>query len=217
MTLPSWHLSRLAIQMNKVVLYMKKFLSIAVAAICLFTMVIFVSCGKEADSEDVAALSNEIFEGLEADFNTAVSILTYQMCKPVDYSDGVDKNGNLLVLDGDWYIPLVEEYDTADEINAVLKRVYTEQKCAALSSELFGEGGTFKEIDGALYCEAGDIVYQPFNLPFESASRLSDTEILAKTSVTYDSGDVSFEIVFKNENGDWRIDKLTEDGRDVDY
>ena len=84
---------------------MKKFLSIAIAAICLFTMVIFVSCGTESDDEDVAALSNEIFDGLEGDFNAALSILTNQACKPVDYSDGVDKNGNLIEIDGDWYIP----------------------------------------------------------------------------------------------------------------
>ena len=196
---------------------MKKFLSIAIAAICLFTMVIFVSCGKESSDEDVAALSNEIFDGLESDFNAALSILTNQACKPVDYSDGVDKNGNLIEIDGGWYIPLIEEYNTADEINAVLKSVYTEQKCAALSSKLFGEGGRLKEIDGALYCEAGDIVYTQFNLPFESASKVGDDEIVAKTSVTYDSGDVPFEITFKNENGEWRIDKLTEDGREVDY
>ena len=98
-----------------------------------------------------------------------------------------------------------------------MKSVYTEQKCAALSSKLFGEGGRLKEIDGALYCEAGDIVYTQFNLPFESASKVGDDEIVAKTSVTYDSGDVPFEITFKNENGEWRIDKLTEDGREVDY
>ena len=167
--------------------------------------------------KDAKALADEIFDDLEDDYRIAAAILTNQVSKPVNYSDGVDKNGNLREIDGDWYIPLVEEYDTVDEIMVVFRKVYTEQKCDKLYSELFGEDGYMKEIDGTLYCGDWDVSYYPFNVPIESAERISDIEILAKTSVTYDSGDVPYEISFKYEHGDWRIDKLSEDGREVNY
>lgn len=184
-------------------------------ALYLGTMV-GCTAGKPSDSdagEDYSGMTpveiaNKALDDLEDDLRTAVSVLTMNMTEPVHVADGVDQIGNLREIDGEIYIPMHENYDTVDEIMELMHRVYTDKKCAEIQSEYFED--TFKEVDGRVYCIAGDMPYTPFNKPIPNAKRVSDTEILAKTTISYDGEDVSYEITLKFEDGKWKIDEENE-------
>ena len=166
--------------------------------------------------EETTALANEIMEGLLDDYREAVNILLLDAAKPVSYSNGVDEYGNL-VIDGDeWYIRMQDEYNTPEKVMDVMHSVFTNEKCDAIYLQYFVESKTFKMIDGELYCADGGMGYSSFNTPFEGAVKISDTEILAKTKIVYDA-DYPYEVTFKYEDGEWKIDKLVEDGREVNF
>ncbi len=167
--------------------------------------------------EETTALANEIMEGLLDDYREAVNILLLNAAKPVSYSNGVDEYGNL-VIDGDeWYIRMQDEYNTPEKVMDVMHSVFTNEKCDAIYLQYFVESETFKMIDGELCCVDGGRGYSSFNTPFEGAGQISDTEILAKTRVVYDGVDYPYEVTFKYEDGEWKIDKLAEDGMEVNF
>ncbi len=173
---------------------------------------------------NIAELANEILENLERDYRTTVDILTMHMTEPINLVEGVDQLGNLRDIDGVTYVPMLEDYDTIDEIMEVFRRVYTEEKCDTLYSHYLDTESTgfMKEVDGKLYAMAiGEQGHSFFEQPITSAGQISETEILAKTTVKYDFGDVPYEITLKYENGEWKIDKLveymSEEGREMSY
>lgn len=167
-----------------------------------------------ATAEEIA---NKALTDLEDDHMTTVAIFTMNMTEPVNLVEGVDQLGNLREIDGVSYIPMKEDYDTLDEIMDVFHRVYTEEKCAKLYSNYLDDTGFMKEVDGKLYCIGGGNGYTHFNMPIESAESISGTEILANTSVTYDFGDIPYEITLKYEDGKWKIDKLLQNGTEYSY
>lgn len=174
-------------------------------------------------TDETTSLANDILANLERDRLITVNILAMNKTEPVMVIEGVDQYGNLREIDGATYIPMQEDYDTIDEIMEAFHKVYTNEKCETLYSQYLDENNTgfMKEIDGKLYCIEGDMVLAPYNLPIDSAERISETEILAKTTKTYDTGDVPYEITLKYEDGVWKIDKLieymSEEGREVSY
>lgn len=176
----------------------------------------------ESEVDDYSGMSteeiaNKVLTDLEDDHKTAVAIFTMNMTEPVNLVEGVDQLGNLREIDGVSYIPMKEDYDTLEEIMDVLHRVYTEEKCTELYSHYLDDTGFMKEVDGRLYCIGGGGGYIPFNMPIGSAESISETEILVKTSVTYDFGEVPYEITLKYEDGKWKIHKLLENGRELSY
>lgn len=174
-------------------------------------------------TDETTSLANDILANLERDRLITVNILAMNKTEPVMVIEGVDQYGNLREIDGATYIPMQEDYDTIDEIMEAFHKVYTNEKCETLYSQYLDENNTgfMKEIDGKLYCIEGDMVLAPYNLPIDSAERISETEILAKTTKTYDTGDVPYEITLKYEDGVWKIDKLieymSEEGREESY
>lgn len=175
-------------------------------------------------ADDVLVLANQIYEYLEYYYRTTVYILNMHMTEPINLVEGVDQLGNLREIDGVTYVPMIEDYDTIDKIMEVFRRVYTEEKCDTLYSRYLDADNTgfMKEVDGKLYAMAtGELGHTFFNVPITSAEQISETEILAKTTVTYDSGDVPYEITFKYEDEQWKIDKLvefmSEEGRELSY
>lgn len=177
---------------------------------------------SESEVDDYSGMSteeiaNKALTDLEDDHKTAVAIFTMNMTEPVNLVEGVDQLGNLREIDGVSYIPMKEDYDTLEEIMDVLHRVYTEEKCTELYSHYLDDTGFMKEVDGRLYCIGGGGGYIPFNMPIGSAESISETEILVKTSVTYDFGEVPYEITLKYEDGKWKIHKLLENGRELSY
>ncbi len=174
--------------------------------------------------DDATALANEIYKSLERDYRTTVDILTMHMTEPINIVEGVDQIGNLREIDGVTYVPMIEDYDTIDEIMEVLRRVYTEEKCDTLYSHYLDTESTgfMKEVDGKLYAMAiGEQGHNYFNLPITSASAVGDSTIFANTTITYDFGDVPYEITFRYEYGQWKIDELyeyiNEEGRELSY
>ena len=167
-----------------------------------------------ATAEEIA---NRALTDLEDDHMITVAILTMNMAEPVNLVEGVDQSGNLRIIDGGSYSPMKEDYDTLDEIMDVFHRVYTEEKCAKLYSNYLDDTGFMKEVDGKLYCMAGGNGYTHFNMPIDSAESISETEILARTSITYNSGDIPYEITLKYEDGKWKIDKLLQNGIEYSY
>lgn len=167
-----------------------------------------------ATAEEIA---NKALTDLADDHMITVAILTMNMAEPVNLVEGVDQSGNLHIIDGGSYSPMKEDYDTLDEIMDVFHKVYTEEKCAKLYSNYLDDTGFMKEVDGKLYCIAGGNGYIHFNMPIESAESISETEILARTSITYNSGDVPYEITLKYEDGKWKIDKLLQNGIEYSY
>lgn len=165
----------------------------------------------------VEEIANRALTDLEDDHMITVAILTMNMAEPVNLVEGVDQSGNLRIIDGGSYSPMKEDYDTFDEIMDIFHKVYTEEKCAKLYSNYLDDTGFMKEVDGKLYCMAGGNGYTHFNMPIESAESISETEILAKTSITYNSGDVPYEITLKYEDGKWKIDKLLQNGTEYSY
>lgn len=179
---------------------------------------------ESVTTEKALTMANEIFAGLESHYRTTVDILTMNYTEPMEIVEGVDILGNIREIDGVSYVPMKEEFDTIDKIMSVVHTVYTAEKSATLYSQYFDENNTgfMKTVDGKLYAMAtGYLPYTDFNLPFTSAERISDTEIVAKTVIAYDSGDVPYEVTFKNEGGQWKIAKLVEyvsdEGREVSY
>jgi len=177
--------------------------------------------GDETDGEDITALANEIIDNLFDDYKTVVDILNFNKTEPVSVVDGVDENGNLIQIDGMNYIRMQADYDTIDEIIAAFKKVFTAAKSDELKEAYFGEGKAFmKEVDGVLYIIEADNIHHMFDRPVQTAQMLSEDEILATTTVTYEVVDVEqkpYEIILKKENGEWRIDKLTQNGAEVGY
>lgn len=167
-----------------------------------------------ATAEEIA---NKALTDLEGDYNITIAILTMNMTEPVNLVEGVDQLGNLREIDGVSYIPMKEDYDTIDEIMEVFHKVYTEEKCAKLYSNYLDDTGFMKEVDGKLYCMGGGKGHTAFNMPIKSAEKISETEILAKTSATFEYGDVLYEITLKYEDGKWKIGKLSVDGREFSY
>lgn len=173
--------------------------------------------GNSDGSATVEKIANKALTDLEDDYNTTIAILTMNMTEPVNLVEGVDQLGNLREIDGVSYIPMKEDYDTIDEIMEVFHKVYTEEKCAELYSNYLDDTGFMKEVDGKLYCMGGGKGHTPFNMPIESAEKISETEILAKTSATFEYGDVLYEITLKYEDEKWKIGKLSVDGREFSY
>ncbi len=167
--------------------------------------------------EETTALANEIIDGLYDDFVIAANILNLNMTEPSSYSDGVDEYGNLIIDDSGWYIRMKADYNTKEKIDEAMHKVFSNEKCDDISSRYLSEDSTtFKMFDGELYCIMADKVYSAFKLPVESAVRISEDEILAKTIINYVGIDYPYEIILKNEDGVWKIDKLVDDGREVD-
>ncbi len=164
---------------------------------------------------------NKIYRQLMYDYQEAVYILTYSATEDAYVMNGVDQIGNLREIDGETYIPMVEYYDTPDEIKQQLSLAFTKQKCDKLYKQYFEDNSRLKVIDGRFYCPLADVVYTPFKTPFESAVQISDTEILAKTVIEYDDENVPCEVTFKYEDDKWKIDKLveymSEEGRERSY
>ncbi len=175
----------------------------------------------EPVEEDVTALANEIIDSLYDDYKTVVDILNFNKTEPVSVVDGVDENGNIVQIDGMNYIRMQADYDTLDEILAAFNKVFTAAKSDELKEAYFGEGKAFmKEVDGVLYIIEADDIHLMFDRPIQSAQKLSEDEILATTTVTYEVVDVEqkpYEILLKKENGEWRIDKLTQNGAEIGY
>lgn len=174
-----------------------------------------------ATVDDVTALANEIIDSLYDDYSTVVDILNFNKTEPVNAVDGVDENGNLVQIDGMNYIRMQADYDTLDEILAAFNKVFTAAKCEELKEAYFGEGKAFmKEVDGVLYVIEADNIHHMFERPVQAAQKLSEDEILATTTVTYEVAEVvqePYEIILKKENGEWRIDRLTQNGAEVGY
>lgn len=164
---------------------------------------------------------NQVYRRLMYDYYEAVNILSFNACESAHVMNGVDQIGNLREIEGETYIPMVERYDTPEEIKQQLSLVFTKQKCDELYKRFFEENDNLKVIDGRFYCPWADVVCIPFKTPFESAVQISDSEILAKTVVEYDDKTVPCEITFKYEDGEWKIDKLveymSEEGRERSY
>ncbi len=164
---------------------------------------------------------NKIYRQLMYDYQEAVYILTYSATEDAYVMNGVDQIGNLREIDGETYIPMVEYYDTPEEIKRQLSLAFTKQKCDKLYKQYFEDNSRLKVIDGRFYCPLADVVYTPFKTPFESAVQISDTEILAKTVIEYDDENVPCEVTFKYEDDKWKIDKLveymSEEGRERSY
>lgn len=175
----------------------------------------------EASDEDITALANEIIDNLFEDYTTVVDILNFNKTEPVSVVDGVDENGNIVQIDGMNYIRMQADYDTLDEILSAFNRVFTSAKSDELKEAYFGEGKAFmKEVDGVLYIIEADNIHHMFDRPVQTARKLSEDEIIATTTVTYEVAEVMqepYEIVLKKENGEWKIDKLTENGAEVGY
>ena len=164
---------------------------------------------------------NQIYRRLMYDYYETVNILSFNACESAHVMNGVDQIGNLREIEGETYIPMVESYDTPEEIKQQLSLVFTKQKCDELYKQFFEENDNLKVIDGRFYCPWADVVRIPFKTPFESAVQISDSEILAKTVVEYDDKTVPCEITFKYEDGEWKIDRLveymSEEGRERSY
>lgn len=169
--------------------------------------------------EETTALANEILNGLDADRELALDILSGNMLEAAWVQNGVDQYGNLLFIDVVGYdgmeytqtfIPFKEPYDTLESIMEVMHRVYTEEKCADIYCRYYEDNQYIIEVDGRLYHAMSDVILTPFDQPFLNAVRISDDEILAITTITYDdSGDVfDYEMVLKNESGEWKIHKM---------
>lgn len=175
----------------------------------------------EPVEEDITVIANGIIDNLYDDYKTVVDILNFNKTEPVSVVDGVDENGNMIQIDGMNYIRMQADYDTLDEILAAFNKVFTAAKCDALKEAYFGEGKAFmKEVDGVLYIIEADNIHLMFDRPIQSAQKVSDDEIVATTTVTHEVAEVMvkpYEIVLKRENGEWRIDKLTQNGAEVDY
>ena len=172
----------------------------------------------EPIDEETTALANEIIDGLHDDFVIAVDILSFNKMEPSSYADGVDEYGNLIKDEDGWYIRMQPEYNTVEEIEEAMHKVFSNRKCDDISSSYLSEDSTsFKMFDGELYGIMADRPYSYFKLPVDSAVRISEDEILAKTTVNYDDGDYPYEITLVKEDDVWKIDKLTEDGREVNY
>lgn len=179
---------------------------------------------NDEPADDTATLANDILTNLEQNYKTTVDILTMHMTESINLVEGVDQIGNLREIDGVTYVPMLEDYDTINEIMEVFRRVYTEDKCDTLYSQYLDSDSTgfMKEVDGKLYAMAiGEQGHNFFKLPITGAEKISDTEILAKTSTAYDFGDVPYEITLKYEDGEWKIDRLieymSEEGREMSY
>lgn len=172
----------------------------------------------EPIDEETTALANEIIDGLHDDLVIAVDILSFNKMEPSSYADGVDEYGNLVKDEDGWYIRMQADYNTKEKIEEAMHKVFSNRKCDDISSSYLSEDSTsFKMFDGELYGIMADRPYSPFKLPVDSAVRISEDEILAKTTVNYVGEDYPYEITLVKENDVWKIDRLTLDGIEVNY
>ena len=168
--------------------------------------------------EETAALANEIIEGLSDDMELVREILHLRKLEPSAVSNGVDLYGNIVYLDVTLsdgtvlehaeFIPFLEPYDTIENCMAIIRSVYTEEHSERLYSDFFVDKYLIQEVDGKLYGGLADRIDFSFDVPIQNAVRVSDDEIIAITTITYDITQEikDYEITLKNENGEWRVD-----------
>lgn len=168
--------------------------------------------------EETAALANEIIDGLRDDMALVREILHLRKLEPSAMTNGVDQYGNIIyldvtlsdgtVLENAEYIPFLEPYDTIEKCMAIIRSVYTDGHSEQLYSDFFEDNYLIQEVDGKLYGGLADRVDDSFDLPVQNAVKVSDDEIVAITTITFDdSGDVfDYEISLKNEAGEWKVD-----------
>ena len=158
--------------------------------------------------EETTALANEIINGLDSDMRIVRSILNNEQ---IEEDEEKDISLTVTYWNGDTYegtyAPFKEPYDTVDKCMEIFHRVYTDEHCEELYSYYFVDR-YIREVDGKLY---GAIIADPYgwyDLPIQNAVKVSNDEIIAITTITFDDAGESkdFEIVLKNEDGEWKVD-----------
>lgn len=169
------------------------------------------------EETDPLELANEIIAGLRDDLKICSDLANYN-CEVSGGIDGVEvqrRDGSTTTVTLAMIAP---PYDTLDSWLAQMHKVFTDEHCNALKEDLFGifGSGWYHEYEGKIGFEAADGVQSWISIPFASAEFISDTEIIAKTTIP-DDYDINFylrdAVTFKKENGEWKIDRLiTYDG-----
>ena len=178
-----------------------------------------VSEPDELPTDDTTALANEIISKLESDMGLVRSILHLRETESVHVTEGVDQIGNLIYLDvthsdgsvsAEPYVPFVEQYNTVEKCMEVMHRANTSEKCEKLYADYIENSRLIQEVDGKLYSAMADYVDDWFDMPIQSAEKISDGEIVAITTLTYHGNgeSVPYEITLKTENDEWKVDKM---------
>ncbi len=151
-----------------------------------------VSFDPEATNE---ALSLDLWDNFtEAD-------LLLMLCKT--------GGGEWIIRDGRDFIPLVEEYDTMEECEALLEKVFTREFRELILHNQFGRHRQFIEADGKMYCSAADFAGTLIcDLPIKGAVYTGVDKMTAVTTFTQDhDGDNVDDYLFylEKEDGSWKI------------
>lgn len=170
--------------------------------------------------EETTALANEILNGLNSDLMLSRSILHLNQMERASVKNGEDQIGNIIYIDitdddgtvliTNPFVPFLEPYDTIEKCMEIIHKVYTSEHSEQLYTSHFAESSAIQEVDGKLYGTLADWVDDWFDLPVQNAIRISDDEILAITTLTYHDVDEPdhYEITLKNEDGEWKVDKM---------
>ncbi len=99
-------------------------------------------------------------------------------------------------------------FDTPEGCMEAIRSVYTDD-AAKECEPYFEEDDYTKIVDGYLYFADSEPVRYMLNMPLKSAEVVSESEIIAKSFFVWqDRSRSEAEIVFKRENGEWKIDGI---------
>ena len=191
--------------------------AVLLAAVITLTVALgtMVGCtvGERENISDPLEKANEIIEALRnsGDFELANEILVFDVGS--EFGDGAREHQDieLEMPDGSMaaFHPMRSPYDTKKSCMEALHKVFTNEACEK-REHYFEESDICRVLDGGtLYYAPSEPVRYRFIVPFESAEKVSDKEIVAKTSFIRQDGSLSdCEITFKKENGTWKIDRI---------
>ncbi len=166
---------------------------------------------KISEIRDYLGVANAALADLSNDgsLELANEILVFDVSP--EFGDGTEKPADLELetADGTSYFSAMRSpYDSAESCLSALSKVFTSEACEKRRA-LFEEGESCRTVDGVLYHEISEPLRLTFIYPFESAEKISAEEISAKTKFVWQDDSLSdCEIVFKNELGEWKIDKI---------
>ena len=117
--------------------------------------------------------------------------------------------GEWIIRDGREFIPLAEEYDTMEECEALLEKVFTRDFRELILHNQFGRHRQFIEDGGKMYCSAADFAGTLIcDLPIKGAVYTGVDKMTAVTTFTQDhDGDNVDDYLFylEKEDGSWKI------------
>lgn len=165
------------------------------------------------DEADPLALANEIMDGLREDLQSCTNVLGYngEVDSSVENFEVTNVDGSVTSYTLSLLAP---PFDTLDGWRAQMRKVFTDEHSKALEENKFSNTGYFYVYEGKVGFTDAAVTYHQISLPFASAELVSDTELVAKPTIPDDYDDIGYnlthEVVFKKENGEWKIDKIYE-------